>query len=273
MYWDLYSIASAEEVVVTLTPSHDSSLLYDKMSRDVKKTQEEVDCDPRFSEIESGYDPTGYEPRCRPWYQSAIDSSINSDGGVVFTNPYIDATSGTLIVSVGAPVYNVTDPTLLLGVVGIDVNVADIKESIENWAVVGDEGYAYILAPGVEGEVMVHQDLREEDGTKLIGDLDVLDEAEFGKILIKMSENCTGSEIYMNDGAPWLLSWDHETASGGVSTDGEIDCLNGFIIVTTVSESALLKVSALLRNGARGRRRAFLALCGVGRTDTQRTSI
>ncbi|CAN0540932.1 unnamed protein product, partial [Laminaria digitata] len=123
--------------------------------------------DARASEYPEGSSPPVYDPRCRLWYQDAVE-----DGGVIFTNPYEDVGSGELIVTVAAPVYSSSDATLLMGVVGIDMDFSDIENSIKDLRVVDGEGYAYLLAPGGEGEVAAHKDLQPLAGTQFITELE-----------------------------------------------------------------------------------------------------
>lgn len=162
---------------------------------------------------------------------------------VIFTNPYVDVRSGELIVTVAAPVYDSSDATLLLGVVGIDMDFTDIDNSIKDLRVIDSEGYAYLLAPGGEGEVATHKDLQAGGGTQFITELESgVDAEEFGAIVRLMSESCTGFETYSRDGDIWMLSWSHETTSVS-NVDGTNACGDGgFIAAVTVNEATLLEV-------------------------------
>lgn len=199
-------------------------------------------CDPRFDSYGNDSLPAAFDPRCRPWYQDAIEDGNTK---VVFTNPYPDAGSGLLTVTVAAPVYSSNNDMLLMGVVGLDMDFTDIEASIDDLTIIGDdEGYAYLLAPGGEGEVSVHPKLNYSGGIQLIIDLEEgVDEEEFGDIVTKMSEECSGVETYSKHDDTWILSWKHETVSGGGSYGSDNCGDGGFIAVVTVKESALLKVS------------------------------
>lgn len=200
------------------------------------------ECDDRFTDYGTDYAPTTYDPRCRVWYQDAAESS---SGKPIFTNPYVGASSGRLDVTVAAPVFDSTNPTLLLGVVGLDMDFTDVESSINGLKVIGHDGYAYLLAPGGTGEVAVHYNLGAYDGTQYIIDLESgVDDKEFGDLVARMSDECTGSEKYSKDGGTWVLSWKHETVSGSGAYDSDGCGDNGFIAVVTVSESVLLKVGA-----------------------------
>ena len=196
-------------------------------------------CDERATEYDENSSPTTYDPRCRPWYQDAVEA------GLIFTNPYSDAGTGQLTITVAAPVYDGTDTTLMLGVVGMDVDLSDIENSIKDLNLIGDEGHAYLLAPGGGGEVAVHNDLQTLDGTQYITELESgVDAEEFGAIVTKMSEECAGFESYSRDGSIWLLAWKHETTTSS-GTGASDACSNGgFIAVVAVSEDVLLEVRA-----------------------------
>ena len=61
----------------------------------------------------SGY-PESFDPRKRPWYRRAVRTENYG-----WTDTYVDATSGKLVVSCSQPFY--TSDNVLLGVVGVDV--------------------------------------------------------------------------------------------------------------------------------------------------------
>lgn len=196
-------------------------------------------CDDRY-DVET--EPENYDPRCREWYQDAI---ADGNTGVIFSDPYTDAQSSQLIITVSAPVYNSTTTTLM-GVVGIDVDLSDIQESIVSLTIIDDDsnndenGYAYLLAPGGTGEVIVHRDLDLNEDEQFIIDLEEgVDEDEFDNIVSQISMKCDGSGTYLKNGKMWLLAWEHEAASVADVEDGGCD---GYAIVVTVSESALLEV-------------------------------
>ena len=166
--------------------------------------------------------------------------------GVIFTNPYQDIDSGLRIVTVAAPVYDGDDTTHPLGVVGIDLDFSDIEQSINDLKVVDDEGYAFLLAPGGTGEVLVHRGLSTlEEEAVYITDLEPeVDREEFNLIVATMNRDCSGSATYSKNEATWILAWNHETASSSGGADGSGVCgSGGYITVVAVSKDALLEVS------------------------------
>jgi methyl-accepting chemotaxis protein len=66
--------------------------------------------------------PDGFDPRTRPWYKDALNSN-----GASLTEPYIDAVTGQMIISIGTPVKKAGQT---LGVVGADLTLKTITDSI-----------------------------------------------------------------------------------------------------------------------------------------------
>ncbi|CAM9134455.1 unnamed protein product [Ectocarpus sp. 6 AP-2014] len=194
---------------------------------------------------ETTYTGDSYEPRCRLWYQGAID---NGNTGVFFTNPYEDADSQELTLTAAAPVFNLAGT--VAGVVGLDINTTNMESSIKNLTVINDDGYAYLLAPGGDGQVAVHRDLLNYGGANYILDLEFGDDADengeeesqFLDLVTEISTACSGSAEYSRDGSTWILAWKHETVSGAGASTASDNCGDGgFIAVVTVSESVLLE--------------------------------
>ncbi|CAM9102277.1 unnamed protein product [Ectocarpus fasciculatus] len=201
------------------------------------KWGEDAVCDERYDE-DGTFQGMQFEPRCRPWYQDAL-----ANAGFIISNPYVDAHTTKLILSGAAPVFNPTGN--ILGVVGLDVNSSDIESTIKDLTIVDGEGYAYLLAPGGLGQVAVHNSL-DYSTTQSLHELESITTEELETILPKMIESCSGSLKYTMDGETWLLAWNHETVSSSsavaASTSGtDAQVCDGFIVVVTVSESALLE--------------------------------
>lgn len=213
--------------------------LHVRFERKPNQTQE---C-PGFPEF-SGRE--NFEPRCREWYQGAVAAG---NTGVIFTNPYVDVDSSRLTISSAAPVFNPAGA--LLGVVGLDIDIeSSIEASIHDLTVTDGEGYAYLLAPGDEGYVAVHRELKGASGEQFIVDLeerfgdDEEEVAAFEALVAEMSESCDGAEEYEMGGETWILAWKHETVSGaaGASGSGDECGAGGYIAVVTVGEDVLLEV-------------------------------
>lgn len=86
--------------------------------------------------------PEGYDPRVRPWYSDALGAD-----GIVWTQPYVDATTEALMVTCTA---KVTDShNRLLGVVGVDLTLEKLSELV-NSIEIGETGYPSL----VDGNLM-----------------------------------------------------------------------------------------------------------------------
>jgi len=66
-----------------------------------------------------------YDPRVRPWYLTASDTTT---GKIAFTTPYVDASSGKVIITSLYPVRNQDETTI--GVVGIDFKLTTIQSAV-----------------------------------------------------------------------------------------------------------------------------------------------
>ncbi len=89
--------------------------------------------------------PDGYDPRARPWYKTAVNSS-----GPTVTEPYVDATTGNLVITV---VNAVSKGGQTLGVAGGDLGLQAIADSI-NALDFNGMGYAFLVSS--EGKILVH---------------------------------------------------------------------------------------------------------------------
>ena len=68
--------------------------------------------------------PDGFDPRSRPWYKDALNSN-----GASLTEPYIDAVTGQMIISIGTAVKKAGQT---LGVIGADLTLQTITDSINH---------------------------------------------------------------------------------------------------------------------------------------------
>lgn len=92
--------------------------------------------------------PDGFDPRVRPWYKGA-----QSSNGSTLTEPYIDAATGQLIISVATP--STTKTGQIIGVVGGDLSLQTLVDNISALNF-GDMGYAFLVS--ADGKVLVHPD-------------------------------------------------------------------------------------------------------------------
>lgn len=87
----------------------------------------------------------GWDITSRPWY---VCTEL---GTTVLTEPYIDASTGQLILSVASPIYDANGATL--GVAGIDLSLNQVT-SVMQAQKIGEEGYIILIS--AEGLVVYH---------------------------------------------------------------------------------------------------------------------
>ncbi|OLY71963.1 chemotaxis protein [Pseudomonas sp. ATCC PTA-122608] len=91
--------------------------------------------------------PDGFDPRVRPWYKGAQGSN-----GSTLTEPYIDAATGQLIISIATPSSKAGQS---VGVVGGDLSLQTLVDNIGALNF-GGMGYAFLVS--ADGKVLVHPD-------------------------------------------------------------------------------------------------------------------
>jgi methyl-accepting chemotaxis protein len=89
--------------------------------------------------------PPDYDPRTRPWYKDAVAAKAST-----LTEPYSDASTGKLIVTVATPVEKDGNA---LGVVGGDLDITTIATMVQQLDLNG-LGYAFLVND--QGMVLVH---------------------------------------------------------------------------------------------------------------------
>lgn len=91
--------------------------------------------------------PEGYDPRVRPWYKEAVAS-----GKPTLTDPYTDASTGSLIVTATSAVKKGSE---LLGVFGGDFHITAIVDMLKE-ADLGGLGYVFLVKS--DGTILIHPD-------------------------------------------------------------------------------------------------------------------
>ncbi len=88
--------------------------------------------------VGSGWDEgKDYDARQRPWYQEALESK-----GITLTSPYIDVSSGQVVISLTTPLY--TAKGALLGVMTVDMDLEYLSQLVGALRVMGSgEGYLF----------------------------------------------------------------------------------------------------------------------------------
>ncbi|KLO23747.1 methyl-accepting chemotaxis protein [Marinitoga sp. 1197] len=93
--------------------------------------------------------PAGYDPTQRPWYKAAM----NKPGEVVVSEPYADASSGDILITVSKTIKNNSGE--IIGVLGIDLSIKNLVDSF-----LGDQLFEeetpYIV--NEKGITLIHED-------------------------------------------------------------------------------------------------------------------
>ncbi|MDZ4021790.1 Methyl-accepting chemotaxis protein PctA [Pseudomonas sichuanensis] len=154
--------------------------------------------------------PPGYDFRTRNLYKSAV-----KEGGLYLSDPYIDAATGELVASIGAPVYDGSD---LLGVFGVDLKLDSIVKFILGQDL-GGLGHVFLVSaegriiasPDKEQQGMIVSDVFKGVGGISSSELYVTQERDVSKIvLFKEITGLPGNKWYVG------LSVDEELAYAGM---------------------------------------------------------
>ena len=146
----------------------------------------------------------GYDPRCRSWY---VDAKANP-GQVVFTQPYVDAASGLVLISAAQAVFDSSGG--FVGVVSVDVSMDTLARSIQRSRFPG--GYAFVVEDTSEGAIVVHPG-RGFDEVYTIFDT----EFPAGTNVFPIIRASAEGQIYTTkNGAPVVVSWNKVVTSGHI---------------------------------------------------------
>lgn len=93
--------------------------------------------------------PADFDPRKRDWYIEAVKNNK-----LTWVAPYMDAATKELVITAGVPVYDGPNSSKLLGVLGIDIKLGTLSNTITSIKV-GKDGYPILFDK--EGIVLVHK--------------------------------------------------------------------------------------------------------------------
>ena len=91
--------------------------------------------------------PAGYDPRKRPWYGAAVSAKA-----LTMTKPYVDASTGKLVISLANPVFT---GSALSGVFGADLELDALNSFLQS-VKLGGKGFVFLADE--DGTVLVHPD-------------------------------------------------------------------------------------------------------------------
>ncbi|WP_300730219.1 methyl-accepting chemotaxis protein [Pseudomonas sp.] len=137
----------AESIALDPQPVNVSHLLEQKALSDTFMATYFGDSQGGFTIRPDSQMPDGFDPRTRPWYKDALISRTTS-----LTEPYIDAVTGQMIISIGTQVKKAGQT---LGVVGADLSLQALTDTI-NALNFNGMGYAFLVS--ADGKVLVHPD-------------------------------------------------------------------------------------------------------------------
>lgn len=104
--------------------------------------------------VNSGDAPTHFVSSERPWYQTVVDKK-----GITLLEPYQDAITGSMVMSIIAPIYK-SDTTDLLGFVGVDITIDQLYKTMQNYKL-GKTGFFMLTSSN--GQLIFHPDTSLKD--------------------------------------------------------------------------------------------------------------
>ncbi len=149
--------------------------------------------------------PEGYDPKTRDWFIVAKEA----DGHVVFSDPYIDAQTGNIIISVCRMLPD------RQSVIALDVQLKGIQ-SMMNELTISGKGYGFVVDK--DGLIIAHRD-EEKKGTDLC-------DTDGGEALLKAVKDI--------DSGSFSYTWDGEDSTIYVNS-----IANEWYVVMVVSEREL----------------------------------
>lgn len=133
---------------------------------DVEQTYVGTDTGDFMNSPTTFQNPPDYDPRKRPWYQSAMEHQ----GEIIITDPYISQSSGQVVVTVAKATADNH------GVVAVNLKLESLTEMIGNIKI-GERGYIFLLDKN--NNIISHPTV--EAGEQLNGEfLEEMNDAEFG---------------------------------------------------------------------------------------------
>lgn len=154
--------------------------------------------------VTTGNTVTGYDPRCREWYNNAKENQ----GSVQFSIPYIDATTGSVIITVSRSLVDAGGN--FIGAIGFDLSMSEsgFEENINEGTII-DNGYTYIYDSS--GNIIFSPQLPDRDAVYSVLDVEFTKSSEkdaFGDTLDSMKAGDKGERDFTKDGDEWLINYE-----------------------------------------------------------------
>ncbi|MBV4476390.1 methyl-accepting chemotaxis protein [Pseudomonas sp. COW3] len=138
---------AAQNIAINPEPSAVANLLEQKALTSTFMASYLGDATGHFTIRPDAKMPDGFDPRVRPWYKGAESSSTST-----LTEPYIDAATGQLIISIATASKKAGQS---VGVVGGDLSLQTL---IDTLAARDFDGMGYVFLVSADGKILVHPD-------------------------------------------------------------------------------------------------------------------
>ena len=138
---------AAQNIAINPEPVNVASLLEQKALTSTFMASYLGDATGHFTIRPDAKMPDGFDPRVRPWYKGAESSSTST-----LTEPYIDAATGQLIISIATASKKAGQS---VGVVGGDLSLQSLVDTL---AARDFDGMGYVFLVSADGKILVHPD-------------------------------------------------------------------------------------------------------------------
>nr|WP_095121329.1 methyl-accepting chemotaxis protein [Pseudomonas sp. Irchel s3f10] len=138
---------AAQNIAIYPEPANVASLLEQKALTSTFMASYLGDATGHFTIRPDAKMPDGFDPRVRPWYKGAESSSTST-----LTEPYIDAATGQLIISIATASKKAGQS---VGVVGGDLSLQSLVDTL---AARDFDGMGYVFLVSADGKILVHPD-------------------------------------------------------------------------------------------------------------------
>lgn len=175
--------------------------------------------------------PSDYDPRTRPWYQQA-----QRDGRLTVTPPYVDASSGNLVMTFALPSGR--------DVIGADVALVDVANEVLG-VKIGDTGYAALIDG--DGKYLVHPD-KSKVG-KPVSAMSGGNRLSAIATDVEINGDTWMAATYKIDGVDWklLLLMERDDAMSGLGAMALTNLLISAVTIVAVVLFSGLLISLLLQ--------------------------
>ncbi|MBO9538414.1 methyl-accepting chemotaxis protein [Herbaspirillum sp.] len=185
--------------------------------------------------------PPGYDPTARPWYQAAANA-----GKPVLTAPYVDATTGKLVVTFAEPVGGKDN---LQAVVGSDVQLDNV---VRNVAGIKPTPGSFAFIVGKDGVIVTHPN--KELALKPVSALDQNLSAQSLASMHQGGEAVIGGTRYLLfvqpiEGTDWSLAvaLDYAEATHSIRSLMTLSAVLAVLAIVVAAVLLTLTITALLR--------------------------